>query len=116
MPRKYYIGIATTLHDPALAIVDDKGEILFAEAAERHYQNKRAIGLPPDDVFWVVETILKYCDRNSEFVIAKSWRDNFYNTTKWLSAGNITTLLEKKVLRKWVEKRTIADFESFRWV
>ena len=37
-----YIGIATTFHDPAIAIVDRTGKILFAEATERRLQDKRA--------------------------------------------------------------------------
>ena len=32
-----YIGIACTLHDPALAIVDSSGRVRFAESTERYH-------------------------------------------------------------------------------
>jgi carbamoyltransferase len=41
--KKYYIGLSITYHDPALAIIDEQGDVLFAEATERYMQNKRAI-------------------------------------------------------------------------
>ena len=37
---KYYIGLSVTYHDPALAIIDEQGKVLFAEATERYMQNK----------------------------------------------------------------------------
>ena len=37
-----YIGLSNSPHDPAIAILDGKGEVLFAEASERLQQNKRA--------------------------------------------------------------------------
>ncbi|AFZ24137.1 hypothetical protein Cylst_1888 [Cylindrospermum stagnale PCC 7417] len=43
----YYIGLANTCHDPAIAIVDSTGNVLFAEALER--QGKR-ISNPIDTV------------------------------------------------------------------
>src|SRR5262249_21916899 len=36
LSRKFYIRLAATYHDPAIAIVDDTGRVLFAEACERH--------------------------------------------------------------------------------
>ena len=33
---RYYLGLATTFHDPALAIVGPDGSVLFAEATERY--------------------------------------------------------------------------------
>ncbi|WP_164093726.1 hypothetical protein, partial [Stenotrophomonas maltophilia] len=32
---RYTLGLATTFHDPALALVGPDGAVLFAEAAER---------------------------------------------------------------------------------
>ena len=63
MPKRYYIGLATTFHDSAIAIVNDVGEVLFSEAAERRYQVKRAIGCPPDNLAWAEDLIKKYKDR-----------------------------------------------------
>jgi carbamoyltransferase len=44
----YTIGLATTFHDPALAIIGPGGEIVFAEATERYLQYKRAPNCEPD--------------------------------------------------------------------
>ena len=44
----YTIGLATTFHDPAIAIIGPDGEVLFAEATERYLQYKRAPNCEPD--------------------------------------------------------------------
>jgi len=44
----WYLGLATSGHDPALAIADETGRIVFAEATERYVQDKRAWGIAPD--------------------------------------------------------------------
>ncbi|MDD2709170.1 MAG: carbamoyltransferase C-terminal domain-containing protein [Verrucomicrobiae bacterium] len=71
--NKYYVGIATTFHDPALAMVDSNGEVLFAEATERYLQEKRAYNCPADVREMVRRILKKYCDPHAEFVIAKPW-------------------------------------------
>ena len=71
--KRYYIGLATTFHDPALAIVDAEGEIVFAEAAERFLQSKRAINAEPDHLFRIADLIKEYCEQDAEFTIARSW-------------------------------------------
>ena len=57
----YYIGLSVTYHDPALAIIDEQGEVLFAEATERYLQNKRALHYPADPMLWVQELLARYC-------------------------------------------------------
>ncbi|MGH8604039.1 MAG: carbamoyltransferase family protein, partial [Gammaproteobacteria bacterium] len=59
--KTYYVGLATTLHDPAIAIVSPQGEVLFAEATERYLQNKRAINCEPDSLFRIRELLETYC-------------------------------------------------------
>ncbi len=71
--RKYYIGLSVTYHDSALAIVDDQGEVLFAEATERFLQNKRALNCEPDQLFHVPDLLERYCPDADEFVIAINW-------------------------------------------
>lgn len=46
----FHLGLSTSGHDPALAIVDADGNLLFAEATERFVQDKRAWGITPDHV------------------------------------------------------------------
>lgn len=45
---RFYLGLATTFHDPAVALVGPDGTLLFAEAAERALQYKRAPNCEPD--------------------------------------------------------------------
>jgi carbamoyltransferase len=71
---KYYIGLSITYHDPALAIVDDKGKALFAEATERYMQNKRALNCAADPLLRVKDLLAQYCPSADEFVIAINWR------------------------------------------
>lgn len=47
---RWYLGLSTSGHDPALAIVDEQGRVVFAEATERFMQDKRAWGIMPDHV------------------------------------------------------------------
>ncbi len=87
----YYVGLATTFHDPALAIIDDQGKILFAEATERHYQDKRAMGLIPDSKEWALSLINKYCDPQARFVVAGSWHNQMHRFLKLLSFLGVTS-------------------------
>jgi len=71
--KKYYLGLSVTYHDPALAIVDDQGQVLFAEATERHLQNKRALNNEPDQLFYLPELLARFCADADAFVIAINW-------------------------------------------
>jgi carbamoyltransferase len=72
---RWYIGLAATMHDPALAIVDPEGEIVFAEATERYLQCKRAYNAPPDLMTRVPELLHKYCPEDAELVVALNWSE-----------------------------------------
>ncbi|MCC5024681.1 MAG: hypothetical protein J6386_25615 [Candidatus Synoicihabitans palmerolidicus] len=74
---KYYVGLSTTFHDPALAVVDEQGKVLFAEAVERFYQVKRAYGCAADPRGLVRQVLREHCDPQGEFIIAKSWGRGF---------------------------------------
>jgi carbamoyltransferase len=72
-PEKYYVGLATTYHDPAIAVVNSEGNVLFAEATERPLQQKRAFSAAAD-LREVVRRVLKdHCQPGSEFVVVKPW-------------------------------------------
>lgn len=73
MRNKYFIGLSTTYHDSALAIVDETGEILFAEATERYLQYKRALNCEPDSLLKIADLIRTHCDSASEFSVALNW-------------------------------------------
>ncbi|ARU25493.1 hypothetical protein RSSE_p1310 (plasmid) [Ralstonia solanacearum] len=70
---KYYIGLACTGHENALAIVNPDGEIVFAEATERFLQNKRAVNTPPDDPLRIPRLLKQYCSDCDAIVVAKTW-------------------------------------------
>lgn len=70
----YYIGLSVTYHDSALAIVDEDGEVLFAEATERYLQNKRALNCEPDQLFQIPQLLERYCPNPQKIVIAINWR------------------------------------------
>lgn len=79
---RYYIGLASTFHDPAIAILSPQGEVVFAEAAERQLQDKRAFNCAPDHVDRSAELIREYCDPSAEFVLAMTWR----RWPRWIEA------------------------------
>lgn len=83
--EKYYIGLACTLHDPAIAIVDSSGTVLFAEAAERYLQHKRCFGCPPDNATFIPQLIEKFCQPKSELEIATTWSKAYLNRLKFFS-------------------------------
>ncbi len=100
--KKYYIGLSVTYHDPALAIVDDQGEVLFAEATERHLQNKRALNCEPDQLYRTPDLLNQYCDFPCEFVIAINWRKKrpiYESIVSRLGILSATGLLKKGIKR-----------------
>ncbi len=88
---KYYVGLATTKHDPALALVDEAGEVLFAEASERYLQHKRAPGSAADVRDTVERLLEEYCEPDAEFVIAKSWSRYAYRLLDALSLAGLAS-------------------------
>ncbi len=75
--NRYYIGLAATMHDPAIAIVGPDGKILFAEASERYLQCKRAWNCTPDEQIRAPELIAEYCPPDAEIVASVSWSTPF---------------------------------------
>lgn len=82
MNKRNYIGLATTCHDPAIAIINAAGELVFAEATERYLQNKRAWNAIPDDVIRMEKLVREYCDPGADLVIANSWDRKFIKGSK----------------------------------
>jgi carbamoyltransferase len=75
--KRSYIGLACTFHDPAIAIVDSGGDVVFAEGAERYLQDKRAINCPPDHAIRIAPLVHEYVEEDSEIVLAKTWSFDF---------------------------------------
>ena len=74
---RYYIGLATTFHDPAIAVIDAKGKVIFAEATERFLQYKRAPNCEPDPALYMESVIERFIPPNAEIVIASTWGADF---------------------------------------
>ncbi|MBL9155741.1 MAG: hypothetical protein JNK37_24910 [Verrucomicrobiales bacterium] len=91
--RKTYIGLATTFHDPAIAIVNGAGELVFAEGAERYLQDKRAFGCAPDHPIRIVDLIEQYGDPEGEFVVGTSWSRTMHHL---INLGYIVHLYDRE--------------------
>lgn len=68
-----YVGLSCTPHDPAIAIVNSRGEVVFAEAIERYLQTKRAWNILPDNMLQVKKLLEEYCEDRSDLVISTTW-------------------------------------------
>lgn len=71
----WYLGLSTSGHDPALALVDETGRVRFAEATERFVQDKRAWGIAPDHAPHL-ESAFAACGvdaAHDRVVVATSW-------------------------------------------
>jgi carbamoyltransferase len=74
---RYTIGLATTFHDPALAILGPGGDVLFAEGSERYLQFKRAPHCEPDLAARMPDLAREYLQPEAEVVVATSWGAQF---------------------------------------
>ncbi|MEQ1637304.1 MAG: carbamoyltransferase C-terminal domain-containing protein [Methylococcales bacterium] len=99
---KYYIGLSVTFHDPAIAIIDHQGEVLFAEATERPLQNKRALNCAPDQLVYIADLLTQYCPDLREVVIAINWNKKrpFYETL----VANLGVLTAPGLLKTGLKK------------
>lgn len=86
----YYIGLANTFHDPAMAIIDPAGKVVYAEASERFLQYKRAIGCAADERETVHRVLRDHCDPKARFVIAKPWSDKAHRFLEYLKLRGMT--------------------------
>ena len=74
---RYYLGLATTFHDPALALVGPDGTVLFAEATERYLQYKRAPNCEPDSAPRMAGLLKAHLPPGAELVVATTWGPDF---------------------------------------
>ena len=90
-----YLGLGSTYHDPAIALVDGSGRILFAEALERRLQYKRALNLAPDNPYELPKLLLQYGLGRERIVIARNWKarrpwyEHLAHGLGWLSPKGI---------------------------
>ena len=75
MTKRFYVGLSTSFHDSAIAIVDPAGAVIFAEATERYIQYKRALNVAPDLHQRTSDLLKTYCDPGAEIVVAHTWSE-----------------------------------------
>lgn len=102
----YYIGLSTSGHDPAFAIADEHGKIIFAESSERYTQVKRAWGIAPDHADHIRPQLDKLieADPDATFNISTSWtraKQDLAGDGHSVVASPSTTLVEAK-LGQWI--------------
>lgn len=107
----YTIGLATTFHDPALAIIGPDGEVVFAEATERYLQYKRAPNCEPDPAPRMESLLKRYIPADAQIAIASSWGPEFTGFLDQMSRAGSFTLeallkLSPELNRSLVPERT----------
>lgn len=107
----YTIGLATTFHDPAIAIIGPDGSVLFAEATERYLQFKRAPNCEPDTAPRMEALLKRYIPADAQVAIATSWGEDFTGFLDQMSRAGSFTLeallkLSPELNRSLVPERT----------
>lgn len=105
--QRYYIGLAASLHDPAVAIIDPEGRPVFAEASERYLQNKRAYHTTPDDLIRIPALVRQLCPPDAELVVAVSW------SNEMLHRLNMASLAALAGPSSWPPG--MGEVDSFAW-
>ena len=120
MAKRNYIGLSSSAHEPALAIVNSEGEVVFAEGSERYLQNKRAWGSPADDLVRVGDLIDEYCAPGMESVVSTSWEESYVRRYLMLFLFPFGRYLLKKYLSKsgdahtqFLVLRTVMGYTDF---
>ena len=109
------IGLACSLHDPAIAIVNARGEVAFAESAERHLQEKRAFGAMPDAFFRIPDLIEQYCDPGADVVVARTWSSAFQREQPARLGHTVRRLEQARRRAKrwpWLRRRFFGDVDA----
>ena len=95
----FYVGLASSFHDPSVAVVDAKGRVMFAEATERRLQDKRAINAPPDLLNSTLGDIRNYVPDRAKVVLSTTWSQPYrLRELTWLARGHTSSLTGLKWL------------------
>lgn len=114
--KRVYVGLSSTCHDPGLALVNEDGEVVFAEATERHTQDKRAWGHAPDGVEHIARALARWGDPEAELVVCSTWSwqlELLYQAYYWMgrfrpghllrpSSGQISPFLIEQYKMDWL--------------
>jgi carbamoyltransferase len=109
------IGVACSLHDPALAIVNARGDVTFAESTERHLQDKRAFGAAADPFFRIPELLEQYCDPGADLVVARTWSAAFQSRQPAKlrrAVRRVETARSRAHRWPWLRRRFFGDVDA----
>jgi carbamoyltransferase len=116
MRQKYYVGLSATFHDPAVAIVGPRGDVLFAEAIERYTQDKRGFQAAADHLLRLPALIKQYCGPDPELVVGISFSEV---CLRIYQAGGVTDLPPLQAVCEriagFVDDRVYHDDHSWPW-
>ena len=106
-----YLGFSCSQHDPAIAVIDEDGEVLFAQANERALKYKRGWHAAPD-AFGLIEPILDTYVQARQVSANLTWSSTALRSVKYLahlSRWGLSALermggadLEAKLTRGWI--------------
>lgn len=86
MAEKIYVGLNDNFHDPSICILDEEGDVLYAEAIERPLQTKRGLGCPGDMDFYFEEVVSKILTKKKyQVYVSSSWSKKQHDFVKGLS-------------------------------
>jgi carbamoyltransferase len=109
------IGLACSLHDPAIAIVNARGEVTYAESAERPLQEKRAFGAMPDSFFRIPDLVKQYCDPGADLLVARTWSSAFQQQQPGKLQGVVRRLESARSRARrwpWLRQRFFGDVDG----
>ncbi|MBZ9610341.1 carbamoyltransferase family protein [Rheinheimera maricola] len=110
--KKRYLGIAATVHDPAIAIIDENGVLLFAEALERSMQCKIAWDISPIGMFTYLEnTLSRFHSDDVIWSVGLSW--NYDAKRQIINTDEGSTTIDISVAPN---KAAIPDPQWGRWL
>ncbi len=98
----YYLGLSITYHDSAFSILDDQGQVLFAEASERYLQSKRALNAEPVALNRIQPLLQRFCPDANHFILATNWNQQrpwYEKTVSALGCLNAKGLLKTGIKR-----------------
>lgn len=114
MPTRYYVGLSSTFHDPAVAIVGPDGKVRFAEAVERYLQDKRGFQAPPDHLLRMPELLKQYAEPDAEIVGAVSFSELSLRLVELSAAFDMSPLrVVFRKLGKLIDKNSFHDDHSW---
>lgn len=79
-----YLGFSCSQHDPAIAVVSEEGEVLFAEANERALKYKRGWHATPDP-FGLIEPILARYVPPGDISASLTWSAQSLHSVRYLT-------------------------------